>query len=264
LFLSLWVAMGLASLSATAHSETLRLVSDTWPPYVYVEDGQTKGVDYEITATIFERLGIDVQWQFLPWKRCLQMIELGQADGILDIFQTPDREHLLLYPAEPLSEVELVLYQDNRRPHRVTQLKDLRGLTIGTSAGYRYGDAFMSEAAIHREPAPSHEANFGKLAKGRVDLVITDRRVGEYTLRRLQLQDTLSQVPGTLERTPQYLALRRNAGMDLLTQRFSAELKRFKQEPAYARLMAKYPLPGVEQAIAAPGHATGQQESSAN
>ncbi len=38
----------------------------------------------------------------------------------------------------------------------------------------------------------------------------------------------------------QYLALRRNAGMDLLMQRFNAELKRFKREPAYAELLARY------------------------
>ena len=38
----------------------------------------------------------------------------------------------------------------------------------------------------------------------------------------------------------QFLAVRRGAGMDLLVQRFGAELKRFKQEPAYAALSAKY------------------------
>ena len=34
--------------------------------------------------------------------------------------------------------------------------------------------------------------------------------------------------------------MRRNAGMDLLVQRFGAELKRFKREPAYAELSARY------------------------
>ena len=65
----------------------------------------------------------------------------------------------------------------------------------------------------------------------------------------------------------QFLAVRRNAGMDLLVQRFGAELKRFKREPAYAELSARY---GAAPAMAAPlGNATAsgktveQQESSA-
>ena len=43
-----------------------------------------------------------------------------------------------------------------------------------------------------------------------------------------------------IARENQYLAIRRNAGMDLLVQRFGAELQRFKREPAYAELVARY------------------------
>lgn len=63
-----------------------------------------------------------------------------------------------------------------------------------------------------------------------------------------------------VSRQQQYLAVRRGAGMDLLVQRFAAELKRFKQEPAYTQLSAKY---GGIQAITASGHAVEQQESGA-
>ena len=58
---------------------------------------------------------------------------------------------------------------------------------------------------------------------------------------------------------PSY-ATPQSAGMDLLVQRFAAELKRFKQEPAYIALSAKY---GGFQAITASEHAVEQQESSA-
>ena len=43
-----------------------------------------------------------------------------------------------------------------------------------------------------------------------------------------------------LRAAQQRLAVRRGAGMDLLVQRFAAELKRFKQEPGYAALSARY------------------------
>lgn len=236
----LCTSLFIASLSFSAWSETLRIVTEPWAPYVYVEEGQAKGIDYEITALVFARLGIQVQWQFLPWKRCLAMLEQGSADGVLDIFQTHERDSHLLYPKEPLSEVEFVLYQANARPHPLKRFDDLKDLTVGVNPGYIYAEGFGTSAAFKREEAPSIEANFGKLVRGRIDLVITDRRVGSHALRAMGLEDEVSPLPLTVSRQNQYLAVRRNAGMDLLVQRFAAELKRFKREATYTELLHRY------------------------
>ena len=153
-----------------------------------------------------------------------------------------------------------MLFYANDRPHPAETLDDLRGLTVGTSPGYLYGEDFSESTLFNREPAPSHEANFGKLSLGRIDLVITDRRVGQHVIKAMGLEGKVSQAPVVVSRQPQFLAVRRGAGMDLLVQRFAAELKRFKQEPAYAALSAKY---GGIQAITASEHTVEQQESSA-
>lgn len=247
-------------LSLAAYGEKLRIVTEPWAPYVYEERGTMQGLDYETTVIVFQRLGVEVQWQFLPWKRCLAMLDQGQADGALDIFHSHDRDALLLYPSEALSEVEFALFYANDRPQPVKTLEDLRGLTVGISPGYLYGDVFSTSTLFNREPAPSHEANFGKLALGRIDLVITDRRVGQHVIKTLGLEGKVSQAPLVVSRQQQFLAVRRGAGMDLLVQRFAAELKRFKQEPAYAALNAKY---GGIQAITASQGTVEQQESSA-
>lgn len=233
-------ALLLTFLSLRAQAESLRLVTEPWAPYVYLQDGKPTGIDYEITALVFKRLGIDVEWQFLPWRRCLMMLQQGQADGALDIFESPERESELLYPSEPLSEVEFVLFQAKARPHLFNRLEDLRGLKVGISPGFLYGKDFRQSTLFEREPAPSLEANLGKLLLGRVDLVITDRKVGRYALKEQGLEDQIEELPLVVSRDQQFLALRRNAGMDLLVQRFAAELRRFKQEPAYAALLARY------------------------
>ena len=247
-------------LSLAAYGEKLRIVTEPWAPYVYEENGVMQGLDYETTVIVFERLGVEVQWQFLPWKRCLAMLEQGQADGALDIFHSQERDALLLYPSEPLSQVEFVLFYANERPHPIQTLDDLHDLTVGTSPGYLYGSQFSDSPLFDREPAPSHEANFGKLMLGRIDLLITDRRVGQHVIKALGLTGKVSQASAVVSRQPQFLAVRRGAGMDLLVQRFAAELKRFKQEPAYAILSAKY---GGIQAITTSEHTVEQQESSA-
>ena len=239
-FARLLTVLLLSCMSLLARAEQLRIVTDPWAPYVYEENGVPKGIDYEVTAEVFRRLGIEVTWEFMPWRRCMLMVDQGLADGVLDIFQTALRSSQLYYPSEPLSEVEFVLFQANARPHAVDSLDDLRGLTVGTSAGYDYGPEFLESPLFRREAAPTQEANFGKLQRGRIDLVVTDRRVGRYMIAQLGLQDQISELPLVIKRQRQYLAVRRNVGMDLLAQRFAAELRRFKQEPAYAELHARY------------------------
>jgi polar amino acid transport system substrate-binding protein len=86
LIAQLFTVLVFTCLSFAARGEKLRIVTEPWAPYVYEEDGKNLGLDYETTAIVFKRLGIEVEWQFLPWKRCLSMLETGQADGALDIF----------------------------------------------------------------------------------------------------------------------------------------------------------------------------------
>ena len=255
-------------LSFTARGEKLRIVTEPWAPYVYEQDDKPLGLDYETTAIVFKRLGIEVEWQFLPWKRCLSMLETGQADGALDIFHSAERDATLLYPSEPLSEVEFVMFYANQRPQPFSTLEALKGLTIGTSPGYLYSEDFSSSTLFTREPAPTHEANFGKLVRGRIDLLITDRRVGQHLLDELNIRDQITENPTIISHQSQFLAVRRNAGMDLLVQRFGAELKRFKREPAYAELSARYganpdPVVQAKSTSTVPGKTVEQQESGA-
>ena len=234
-------ALCLMGLSLCAHAQTLRIVSESWAPYVYEEQGTVKGLDYETTQIVLQRLGIEAEWQFLPWKRCLAAIEQGQADAILDIFRTPEREISILYPDEPMSQIEFVLFYASARPYPFSQLEDLQGLKVGVSAGYWYANrAFRESDLFVREPASSHIANFGKLLRERVDLVINDKRGGLFLAQQMGIQNDIGHHPLVISRDQLYLGLRRNAGLEAFAQRFSNELRRFKSEPAYAALSARY------------------------
>lgn len=238
--LFLFGSLLLACLSPLAQGERLRIVSDDWAPYIYQENGQPRGMHYEISNEIFKRMGLDVQWIFLPWKRCLAMAEQGLADGVMGVFKLPEREAYLIYPQEPLSQVEFVLFQSRARPHTVTRLEDLAGLTVGTSPGYNYSPAFNTAESFKRESGPSHTSNFGKLALGRIDLLITDRHVGHYLLQHLGLERQIEALPLVIHSQPQYLGLTRKPGREQIAQTFADELRRFKFEPAYRAIIARY------------------------
>ncbi|WP_079229978.1 substrate-binding periplasmic protein [Pseudomonas putida] len=230
----------LACLSPMALGERLRLVSDDWAPYVYRDGDRVRGIDYEVTTEVFRRLGVEVDWQLLPWKRCLALVEQGLADGVMDVFQVESRKTYLVYPAEPMSDVEFVLFQASDRRHAIHQLNDLAGLTVGTSPGYAYDTAFNESTDFRRETAPSHEANFGKLIRGRIDLLVTDRMVGRYLRHQLGLEQQVEELPLVISRQPQYLGLARKPGREQLALAFTEELRRFKQEPAFEAIIEHY------------------------
>ncbi|MBB1518813.1 substrate-binding periplasmic protein [Aquipseudomonas guryensis] len=234
----------LSGLAFGAQAEPLRVVTEAWAPYVYEDNGKPAGLDYEITAEVLRRLDIEVQWQFLPWKRCLLALEQGQADAILDIFRLAEREQQMLFVEEPLSEVQFVLFFSRNRPYPYRQLEDLRDLLIGTSPGYWYNDsAFRRSKLFSREEAPSHEANLGKLVRNRVDLVVNDRRAGLFLAAQLGLGQQLGYNTQELGRDRLYLALRRDPALQTLAADFARELRRFKHEAAYAKLQRRYAEP---------------------
>jgi polar amino acid transport system substrate-binding protein len=250
-------ALLFACLSLAALSQPLRIVSEAWPPYIHDDNGILRGLDYETAQIVLQRLGVEVEWQLLPWRRCLMAMEQGQADGILGIFRTPEREATILFPHEPLSQVELVLFYAKANPHPFRSLADLRGLKIGISAGYWYSNrAFRESTLFTREAAPSHEANFGKLVRKRVDLVINDRRGGHFVLAQTGLDKHINQHPRVISRDQMYLGLRRDAGLEELARRFANELRRFKREPAYAALQARYNNPAHARLAARPANQT--------
>ncbi|MGE1082538.1 substrate-binding periplasmic protein [Pseudomonas shirazensis] len=243
----------LACLSCSAQAERLRVVSDDWAPYVYEHNGQPQGIQYEVASEVFKRLGVQVDWEFMPWKRCLAMVEQGQVDGVLGVFQNDARKVYMVFPDEPLSEVEFVLLGKRGQHRAVKRLEDLAGLTLGTSPGYDYGAAFNQSTLFKQEPAQTHEANLGKLMLGRIDLLVTDSRVGRYLRRQMGLGQQTEQLPLLIDRQNQYLGLARKPGREQLARSFAEELRRFKQEPAYAQMIAHFEddlgvLPGaVEQ-----------------
>lgn len=219
----------------------MRIVSEAWPPYIYEEDNELRGLDYETAQIVLQRLGVQANWQLMPWRRSLLAFQQGRADAILDVFHTSERDATMLFPSEPMSQVEFVLFYAKARPYPFRRLDDLRGLKVGVSAGYWYADqAFRESPLFIREPAPNHAANFGKLVRDRVDLVINDRRAGRFLLAHLGLSAAIDHHPRVVSRDRLYLGLRRNAGLDALRRDFGRELRRFKREPAYAELNARY------------------------
>lgn len=222
-------------------ADSLRVVSEAWPPYVFEQDGRYLGVDLEVAERVLEVLGHEVTWELLPWKRAVRTVSLGRAQAILDIVPSPERVETLIFPDEPLSTNDTVLFYHRDRPHRFETLADLSGLKIGVSPGYTYGNPeFMAATDFVRESAPTVEANIAKLLRGRLDMVAMDRRVGLNMVHELGIADQLEYHSRTLASGQLYLAFHRSDALAPIAAAFGPALRAFKQTPEYAAILARY------------------------
>jgi len=174
--LLLLICLLCSSLSA---AEALRLTNGEWPPYL----GQQlphQGVASRIISEAFAMEGVDVQWEFHPWARSLQLAERGQRDGSAVWLYSEERAERF-YISDPV--VESVYYLFHRKSLHIDwqDVDDLRGLKIAGTRGYDYGEAFQqAEADGHLQVSriTSDEQGFRQLLAGRVDLFPLDKVVG--------------------------------------------------------------------------------------
>ena len=237
------LAVALALSASPLKAEQLTIVSEPWPPYVFEENNTIRGIDYEVSDRLLRELGYDPKWRMMPWKRAQHEVREGNADAILDISINDQRRQTYHYPSEPLSHSETVLFYRKSQPFPFTRIEDLRGLRIGISAGYSYGnDEFKAANYFERWPCPAIEACLLMLEHGRVDMLPINRRVGLYTIRQLGLNDRIAHHDTQLSSGELYLAFARTPALADLAKRFSEALQQFKQSDDYLHLLYRYGL----------------------
>lgn len=223
-----------------ASAETIDVVSDSWPPYVFEDGGRIAGTDYETAKAVLEGMGHQLRLTFYPWKRCVAMVEDGSADAIMDAGKTPRRERALVFPDEPLSSSRTVLFHLKGKPFVFRSLADLRGLKVGTQLGYSYSAEFDRARGFTKDPVESVETNIRKLLYGRIDLFMANRNFGLFEANRMGVLNQIGHSEKTISSGDVYLAFSRKSPKSVLAGEFETALKRFKGTDRYRAILKKY------------------------
>ncbi len=167
-----------------AKAESFRIVTCSYPPFEYQENGEQKGLDIAILNLIEKRRNINLNINFLPWNRALLETKSGRADAIFSLVINDERKKFIEYTNVPLYRNEAKLFSAKHLQANITKLEDLKGYTVGLEAGNTYGKNFDNTSFFLKDLAANQKIMIDKFHARRTDFIITAEPVGKYLLKK--------------------------------------------------------------------------------
>ena len=73
---------------------TITVGSDTYPPYVYMDNnGDITGLDVDIAEEAFRRMGYRAEFTTIDWEQKTELVDNGEIDCIWGCFSMDGREN---------------------------------------------------------------------------------------------------------------------------------------------------------------------------
>jgi len=192
-------------LTGLVHAEKWQVAGDaSFPPYVYEENGQVKGIHADIVRVILDRLKVDYEIKAYPWKRVIRMTDNNQITLSLSWVEKRKRfeKYLMVGPIQYGRTVFMVKKSSNIT---FNELKDLSAYKIGTISGYAYPKEFEEADFLEKHPATVDNATLiSKLLKGRVDIIIGDQSTLEFEAKKLSVSPIIKILPKPLKVVSRY------------------------------------------------------------
>ena len=251
--------------AGTIHAQTFTVVGEEFAPFEFKKNGKVVGIDVDIARHILTKLGIDAEFKILPWKRAWTQVEDGEVEAVFTTSRKTKREPFVAYPKEDMwvSDFVFFVHKDKKKSGFKGFESAVTGnLEVGIIPGNSYkkifwetfpykdgstefkGDLSIS-ASFNKQlrPAKDLATNLKKLAKGRIDLVIADKTVGQYTAKLNGISDQI-----TFYDTPLYgkgypMPFVKNSmypGLMDIAEKYESALKEMKENGEYQKILDKW------------------------
>jgi polar amino acid transport system substrate-binding protein len=140
---SLLLLIAFKNSSTLAQPSTLIVGADDWCPFTC--DNQEKpGIIVEIGKKILKEKGISIDYKILPWPKAVRESAQGTIHALAGASR-PDGVHLV-FPLEEQGLQKSCVYfpKKSKKLKSYSNLTELRGLKIGITSGYSYGEPLDS------------------------------------------------------------------------------------------------------------------------
>jgi len=175
--------MGMASL---AKAETLKVLTEEFPPYNYTENGAITGFSTEVVQAVLKEVKLQGEFQSMPWARAYETAQNADNVLIYSIGRTPQREKLFKWVGviAPTQYYLFSLPPRKLKFDRLDQAKKYQTATVNEDVGEQFLIAKGFVKGQNLQSSVRYELNYEKLKRGRVDLWIMTELVAVHLARQ--------------------------------------------------------------------------------
>ncbi len=225
--------------------QKVTLVTDEWEPYT---SNKMEGYGFftEIVTAIFKEAGLEVEYQFFPWKRCELNLRNGTVFAAFPYKMTEGRKATYDFSDAIANSTGRFFYLKSRIKSEVTweKLEDLKSYKIGGTRGYWYEKEFNT-AGLIIDYGTSDKLGFKKLKGGRFDLLATEELVGWELIKKLYPNeiDDFGIMKQPLNKDELRLMISRvYPDSAAITEKVNTALQRIKDNGVYSAILKKYKI----------------------
>jgi polar amino acid transport system substrate-binding protein len=212
------------------------------PPWRTEKGG---GLNFELLKMVGARLGVQFDFQSIPWKRCLAQLKANSVDGAFAVSYKPDRRELGDYPGGEQLDVSKRMHVDRyvvvrKKGSKVDwdgkSFKNLDG-AIGFQLGYSVGDVLRAQNLEVDEGSQRADELARKLIAGRLAAAAVGGSDASHLMSG-PLGPQLEQLPIPIIEKPYFLILSHamTASRPQLAERIWRAIEEARNSAAYRKL----------------------------
>lgn len=228
-------------LSAAAFAEPLKIVTLSYPPYEYMEDGEVKGVATRVVREVFQRMDVEIEIELMAWADALDAVRVGEADAIYTAFRTPEREEYLVYPnTELVGQMTSLFVREGSAIDYNGDLVPLAKYTFGVVEQVSYGsffDAAVEHGIIDKLIVSRNgEQSVRRFLAGESDILVSNWLEAWTILAEMGRKDGVRALSPPLQNVPSYLAFSKKSEHLDLVRSFETALSEIRIDGTYGKL----------------------------
>lgn len=234
-----WAVLATVNVCA---AETVRMSIGDWEPYTSPTNPKGKLLEKVVTEA-FKLEGVDVKYEYLPWKRSYTNVEDGESDGTFPWNKSVDRDNAFYLPKMSLIKDDSVYFHLKSKPFDWNTMDDLKKYSVGVTVGYKE-EKIYQDKGISASSVPSEDMNFKKMLAGRIDVYQTSKVVGYSFINKLFTPEEaklFTTHPKPVEVAEYFILFSKKApNGKAMADKFDAGMKKLKDSGAYKKILAEY------------------------
>ena len=223
-------------------NEPVKMAIGDWEPYTSATNENSKMLEKVVTEA-FQLEGVEVQYDFFPWKRSYVIARDGQFDGTFPWAKTEAHENDFYLHKIPLIIDEGVYFHLKSTPFDWSTIEDLKKYTVGVTIGFKE-ESLYKEKGIKAAAVPSEDLNFRKMLAGRIDVYQTSMIVGYTIINKLFPPEVAKQFTHhpkpAVENEFYILFSKQTPKGQALADKFDSGLKKLMESGGYGKIIAEY------------------------